>query len=129
LVVLTDGEDNASQRSLKQGIEAAEAAAITVYTFNTSENLESQSDAAKILHVIAERSGGESMCPHSLRDLEHYFDQLSEAVRSRYLIAYKPAGFTPDGRYRRVKVTAERDGRRLQVRVRKGYYARVAGNQ
>jgi VWFA-related protein len=129
LVVLTDGEDNASQRSLKQGIEAAEAAGITVYTFNTSQTLESQSDAAKILHVIAERSGGESMCPHSLRDLEHYFGQLSEAIRSRYLIAYRPAGFIPDGSYRRVKVTAERNGRRMQVRVRKGYYARVAANQ
>ena len=129
LVVLTDGEDNASQRSLTQGIEAAEAAGITVYTFNTSEHLESQSDAAKILHVIAERSGGESMCPHSLRDLEHYFDRLSEAIRSRYLIAYRPAGFIPDGSYRKIKVTAERDGRRLQVRVRKGYYARLAVNQ
>lgn len=129
LVVLTDGEDNASQRRLQQGIEAAEAAGIAVYTFNTSENLESQSDAAKILHVIAEHSGGDSMCPHRLRDLEHYFDQLSEAIRSRYLIAYRPAAFIPDGSYRRVKVTAERDGKRLQVRVRKGYYARVTATR
>jgi hypothetical protein len=64
-----------------------------------------------------------------LADLEHYFQQLSEAIRNRYLIAYKPADFVPNGSYRRLKVTAERDGRRLHVHVRKGYFARVAWNQ
>jgi hypothetical protein len=68
------------------------------------------------------------MYAHSLRELEHYFRQLSDAIRSRYLIAYKPANFVPDGSYHRLKVTAERDGKRLQVHVRKGYYARLAWN-
>lgn len=125
LVVLTDGEDNTSRRSLKQSIEAAEAAGITVYTFNTSENIEPDSDANKVLHLIAERSGGESVYPRTLHELERYFHQLSEVIRSRYLIAYKPAGFIADGRYRQLKVTAARDGKRLRVHVRKGYYARL----
>jgi Ca-activated chloride channel family protein len=129
LVVLTDGQDNASHRSLKQSIEAAEASGITVYTFNTSDSRELQTDANSILQVIAQRSGGESVCPRTLQDLEHYFQQLSEAIRSRYLIAYKPADFRPDGSYRKLKVTAERDGKHLHVHVRKGYYARVAWNQ
>jgi len=61
-----------------------------------------------------------------MHELEHYFRQLSDAIRSRYLIAYKPGKFIPDGSYHRLKITAERDGRHPQVHVRKGYYARVA---
>jgi VWFA-related protein len=129
LVLLSDGEDNDSHRSLKQSIEAAEASGITVYTINTSLSSDLDSDANKVMRVIAERSGGESTYARSLADLEHYFQQLSEAIRNRYLIAYKPADFVPNGSYRRLKVTAERDGRRLHVHVRKGYFARVAWNQ
>lgn len=129
LILLSDGEDNDSHRSLKQSVEAAEASGITVYTVNTSERTYVDSDGNKVLHVIAERSGGESTRAHTLADLERYFQQLSEVIRSRYLIAYKPADFIPDGRYHRLKVTAERDRKHLQVHVRKGYYARVASNQ
>jgi VWFA-related protein len=126
LVLLSDGEDNSSHRSLRQASDAAEAAGITVYTINTSENFDLQSDANHVLQVIAHKSGGESMNPRNMRELEHYFWQLSDVIRSRYLIAYKPANFMPDGRYHRLKVTAERDGKHLQVHVRKGYYARLA---
>jgi Ca-activated chloride channel homolog len=80
------------------------------------------------MQVIAQRTGGESTYARSLGELEHYFHQLSEAIRSRYLIAYKPANFIPNGSYRKLKVTAERGGKRLQVHVRKGYYARLAWN-
>jgi VWFA-related protein len=129
LVLLSDGEDNSSHRSLRQSIEAAEASGITVYTVNTSEYNDADSDANKVMHVIAQRSGGESTYARNLRELEHYFQQLSEAIRSRYLIAYKPADFVPDGSYHKLKVTAQHDGRRLQVHVRKGYYARMAWPQ
>lgn len=129
LILLSDGEDNYSHRTLKQSIDAAEAAGITVYTITTSENSELDSDANKVMQVIAQRTGGESTYARGLGKLEHYFHQLSEAIRSRYLIAYKPANFIPNGSYHKLKVTAQRDGKRLQVHVRKGYYARLALNQ
>jgi Ca-activated chloride channel homolog len=125
LVLLSDGEDNSSHRSLRQALDAAEAAGITVYTINTSQNFDLQTDANHVLRVIGQRSGGESVYPQNMRELEHYFRQLSDAIRSRYLIAYKPANFVPDGSYHRLKISAERDGKHLQVHVRKGYYARM----
>lgn len=63
-----------------------------------------------------------------MRDLERCFQQLSEVIRSRYLIAYKFAGFIPNGSYRRLKVTAEHDGKFRKVHVRNGSYARLASN-
>lgn len=125
LVVVTDGEDNSSHRSLKQAIDEAEAAGVTVYTVSTAERLSGETDANRILKVMAERTGGKSLFPGNLRALEHDLNQLPKAIRSRYLVAYKAADFKPDGRFRSVRVFAEKAGRRLHVQVRKGYYARA----
>ncbi|HEV2402227.1 MAG TPA: VWA domain-containing protein [Candidatus Sulfotelmatobacter sp.] len=126
LVVLTDGEDNSSRRSLKQSIESADAAGVTVYTVNTTglpAGLDT--DANKVLQMVAQRSGGESVFPTTLRDLERYLNHLPDVIRSRYLIAYKPAGFLPNGKYRAIRVNAVKDGKNLRVHTRKGYYARL----
>jgi Ca-activated chloride channel homolog len=126
LVVLTDGQDNSSHRSLKQAIAAAEAAGVTVYTLSTAEKLDDETDANQILKTLAERTGGAAIFPGSLRALDYELNQLPQAIRSRYLVAYRPADFKPDGRFRRIRVTAEKGGQRLRVQVRKGYYARLA---
>jgi Ca-activated chloride channel homolog len=125
LVVVTDGEDNSSHRSLKQAIEEAEAAGVTVYTVSTAERTADDTDANRILKLLAERTGGESLFPGNLRSLDASLNELPTVIRSRYLIAYKAADFKPDGKFRPIHVTAERAGRRLHVQVRKGYYARA----
>ena len=52
-------------------------------------------------------------------------DKLGDLIRSRYLVAYSPADFIPDGSYRTIRIKAEKDGKHLQVHARKGYYARL----
>lgn len=129
LLILTDGEDNSSHRSLKQTIEEAEAAGITIYTVSTAEDPEIDTDAGKILRTLAERSGGASFFPGGLKSLEQSLAKLREVIRNRYLIAYKAAHFTPNGKYHNIRMSAAKDGKHLQVHVRKGYYARLAQNQ
>lgn len=129
LVVLSDGEDNSSHRSLKQAIEQAESSGVTIYTVSTSENGSVRTDADRVLQVLAERSGGEAMFPGDMMSFDKSLEKLRDLIRSRYLIAYKPAAFAPNGRYRPVHVIAMRDGKRMQVHVRKGYYARLAAQQ
>jgi len=126
LVVLSDGEDNSSHRSLKQVLEIAERSGVTIYTVSTRENPGDKTDADRILEALAERSGGEALFPGDILTLGKSFDKLHELIRSRYFVAYKPADFKPDGSYRTIVVTAEKDGRRLQVRARKGYHTRQA---
>jgi VWFA-related protein len=133
LVVLTDGEDNSSHRSLRQSIEAAEAAGVTIYLVSTAEQAgsvfdSSQTDANKVLKILAEASGGEAIFPGNLNALGSHLSQLRDVIRSRYLVAYKAANFAPDGKFRSIRVSAEQDGKRLHVQVRKGYYARLASN-
>ena len=126
LVILSDGEDNSSHSSLKQSIQAAERTGVTIYTVSTREDRGDKTDADSVLEMLAERTGGEAMFPGDIMTLGRSLDKLNELIRSRYFVAYKPADFQPDGSYRPISVIAEKDGKRLQVRARKGYHARHA---
>ncbi len=123
LVVLTDGEDNSSHTTLRRAISDAEASGVTIYAISTKDSSGPKTDADKVLQVLAERSGGEALFPEDSANLHHSFDKLSDIIRSRYLIAYKPADFEPNRKYRAISVTATKDGTRLQVHARKGYHA------
>ena len=123
LVILSDGEDNSSHTSLKQSIRVAEETGVTIYTISTSSGNKTVAD--KVLELLAERSGGEAMFPGYIRNLDSTFDKLRDVIRSRYFVAYRPADFQPNGSYRTISVIADKDGKRLQVRTRKGYHARL----
>jgi VWFA-related protein len=125
LVILSDGEDNSSHSSLKQTIQVAERTGVTIYAISTREEIRDKTDADKVLEALAEQSGGEAMFPGDLLTLGKSFDKLREVIRSRYFIAYTPADFQPNGSYRTIKVVAEKNGKRLQIRSRKGYHARL----
>ncbi len=137
LVIFTDGEDNSSHRSLKQAIAEAERAGVIVYTVSTvekmaysvSSNVDTsvRTDADRVLEVLAERSGGESMFPGDMQTLDKALDKLRDLIRSRYLVVYRPADFVPNGKFRPVQVIAERKHERMHVHVRKGYDARLEG--
>jgi VWFA-related protein len=129
LVVLSDGQENSSHASLRQTIRDIEATGVTVYTISTKESGAYKTEADKILQVLAERSGGEAYYPGDLQSLGRSFDKLRDEIRSRYLLAYKPAGFEPDGKYRTIAIFAEKNGKRLQVHARKGYHARVESTE
>jgi len=125
VVVLSDGEDNSSHSSLKQSIQVAERSGVTIYTVSTKEGLGDKTDADRVLEALAERTGGEAMFPGDLHTLGSSLDKLRELIRSRYFIAYKPANFQPNGSYHPISIIAEKNGKRLQVRARKGYHARL----
>src|SRR5580693_7983392 len=125
LVILSDGEDNSSHGSLKQSIQVAEKTGVTIYTISTREDVGDKTDADRVLEVLAERTGGEAMFPMDLHTLGASFDKLRDLIRSRYFIAYKPASFQPNGSYHTINIIAEKNGKHLQVRARKGYHARL----
>ncbi|HEX8816397.1 MAG TPA: VWA domain-containing protein [Terriglobales bacterium] len=134
LVVITDGEDNSSNDSLKQAIETAEREEVTVYAVSTRDNRNVASLVAGVigdeeglgdqaLKLLSERTGGEAFFPGSVTYLDKGLSQLQQIIRSRYLISYKPALFKRDGEYRPITINAQKGGRKLHVYSRKGYYA------
>jgi Ca-activated chloride channel homolog len=129
LVVISDGDDNSSTATLKQAIERAERNEVVVYTVST-RNAEPGDDneitGNRAMRLLAGRTGGAAFFPGSPDRLNHSLEELQQFVRSRYLVAYKPASFQHDGRYRAISITATKSGRKLKVNSRKGYYADAA---
>lgn len=66
--------------------------------------------------------------PGSVHHLNGSLADLRQVIRGRYLISYKPASFQLDGRYRTIDIKAEKEGHKLKVYARKGYYASPAEN-
>jgi VWFA-related protein len=126
LVVISDGEDNSSHVSLQQAIWAAQRGQVAVYTVSTKEGSEEGSSPLlgnRALKTLSEQSGGATFTPGSLGGLTRSLADLQQVLRGRYLVYYKPSSSKPDGRYHAVDIKAEKDGHKLKVYARKGYYA------
>jgi Ca-activated chloride channel homolog len=126
LIVISDGEDTTSSASLKQAIASALQGQVAVYTVNTREETENDPSAAlgtQALRTLSELTGGTTFLPGSIRGLKGSLAELQQVIRGRYLVSYKPASFRRDGRYREIEIKAQKDGHKLKVYARKGYYA------
>jgi hypothetical protein len=82
-------------------------------------------DTDKIMQALAEHSGGGASSPGDMPTFTATFDNLRDEIRSRYLIAYRPADFETNGQYRAIVITAQKDDKSSKVHARKGYRARV----
>jgi VWFA-related protein len=75
----------------------------------------------KELERIAEATGGRVFFPFHIEDVANYFSEIQAELRSQYAIAYKPAAFAFDGRFRTIDISTL--DKKFKVRSRKGYYA------
>jgi len=127
LIVLSDGENNSGDTSLEDAITAALRADVIVYTVSTHFRGDAGHPAVGLqsLQDLARQTGGRVLYPSSPRDLAKTFSNISEELRSRYSLSYIPSDFTPDGRYRKIKLEARLSGTKVKVRVRPGYYASI----
>lgn len=130
LVVISDGENNSSTVTLKEAIARAQNGEVTVYTVSTSDydtDVQAPRVGDHALRTLSQLTGGVAFAPGSVRRLNGSLDDLQQVLRGRYLVAYKPASFQRDGAYRPIEITARKNGRKLNVYARKGYYARADG--
>ena len=124
LLVVTDGEDNASRESLEQAIHRLqEENGPTVYTIGILGD-EHSKRARRALRAMAEETGGLAFFPKDLTEVNAITSQIAHDIRNQYTIVYKPSKPQSEGGYRTVKVEADAKGyKHLQVRTRSGYYA------
>jgi VWFA-related protein len=120
IVVVSDGEDNQSEVTRAQAIEMAQRAEVLIYAISTDDSgLILRGD--KVLEDVAGATGGRAFFPFKMKDITHSFAAIEDELRSQYDVAYKPADFDADGRYRSIEITSLKKD--LQVRARRGYYA------
>ena len=123
LVVLSDGEDNASRLSEDDMVQRAVRSDVIIYTLSTAD-LDTRVGDPGVLKKLARVTGGVSYFPESEAEVVSAFREVAENIRRGYSIGYTPTNSTHDGRFRRVKVSVEAPGhKKLSVSARDGYLA------
>lgn len=134
LLVITDGEDNASRYSLDELVRRAQKSNAVVYCIGLLGDEQpgglfkvhsgGAKHAAKVLKELAEITGGQAYFPKSLGEVEQTCVQIAHDIRNQYTLAYYPTNAAKDGTFRAVRVEALAPGRgKLMVRTRTGYFA------
>src|SRR5580698_159633 len=132
LVVISDGNDNLSDHALSEAVEAAIRAEAAIYCVSTNTDwLSISGDKPHKLHLeagdqvlerFAVQSGGRVFYPYKVEDLAQSFTDIGNELRSQYFIAYSSTNPVANGKYRTIELQTDRKG--LDVRTRKGYYAK-----
>ncbi|HXP82644.1 MAG TPA: VWA domain-containing protein [Verrucomicrobiae bacterium] len=137
LVVISDGDDNSSNRSRGESVEMAQRAGVIIYSISTSTDWVSAEDEKnpsrrisrkyekeegdKVLEQLALETGGRAFFPYKVDDLGQSFLDIGDELRHQYALAYSPAGRSPDGKYHTIRIQTDRKD--VVVRARKGYFS------
>ena len=120
LVVLSDGDDNASVATFDRMCAAAESSNAVVYTIAVHDPL-GGSGRPDRLKQLAAATGGQMFHPNTPAEIHAALVAVARDIRNTYTIGYTPTNAEGSG-YRRVRVTArDPDGQQLSVRTRLGY--------
>jgi Ca-activated chloride channel family protein len=123
MVVVTDGNDNASITTIGQIERQAAAHDTVIYAvglFDAGDPSRHRHGRSE-LEALTEKTGGVAYFPERVEDIGAVMLDIAHQIRSQYTIAYAPQNQTLDGSFRRIRVTAR--PAHLVVRTRPGYLA------
>jgi VWFA-related protein len=119
LVVLTDGDDNASKAPFERALDYSQRSGATVYTIAINLPLTALKARSR-LSRLAKATGGDAFFLPAQPSLEPVYGQIERELRSQYLLAYSSATEAPAGTFRAVAVKVKKPG--LVVRTVAGYF-------
>jgi VWFA-related protein len=126
LVVVTDGEDNASSEdnSLENVVRSARQNEVLIYSVGllSEEDHKAASNAKHQLNELSEATGGEAFYPKDVAEVDAIAHEVARDLRSQYTIEYSPSNPAMDGTFRRIRVAVKGPGGPT-ARTRTGYYA------
>src|ERR1700722_309614 len=126
LVLVSDGDDTAKTSTYAQALEAALRNEVMIYSLidvpiEASAGRDLGGEHALI--TLAEQTGGKSFYASS-GGLDKAFAQVSDDLRTQYLIGYYPHNQVPGLQFHRVNVTIPRAASdAFNIRYRAGYFA------
>jgi Ca-activated chloride channel family protein len=129
LVVITDGGDTMSQVNYKEALRAAQEAEAIIYSIII---VPIEADAGRdtggehALIQISTDTGGKYYYATSLPQLDDAFRQISDELRTQYLLAYYPSQRYSNSEFRQLRVDLMNapTGGPYQSHYRAGYYTR-----
>jgi Ca-activated chloride channel homolog len=128
LLIITDGEDNASSLTLEQTIRRIqELQGPTVYSigllFGDENSKKENRRARRALELLSTETGGVAYFPKSLEQVDEIAAEVARDIRNQYTIGYHSTKPISQGGFRQVHVEARAKGLgKLSVRTRTGYF-------
>ena len=152
VIMLTDGEDNASKVSMAEAIESAQRADTLAYSIRIADDQQGFSsgfpapgmgrhggwggggpygrgpamnrpDGKKILQQISKGTGGGYFESSAKKPLEQIYSQIEEELRNQYSLGYVSDRSATDPAFRKIQLTVNQKG--LIVQTREGYYPKI----
>jgi len=126
LVLVTDGGDTANTVTYAQALEQALRGEVMVYSIidvPIAASAGRDTGGEHALITLAEQTGGKYFYANE-GGLDKAFAQVSEDLRTQYLIGYYPSKQPPGMDFHRIRVTVPRAAAAaFDIRYRTGYYA------
>jgi VWFA-related protein len=124
LLVITDGNDNASNITLEKLVARSNQQETLIYAIGlfTEEEKHEATKARRALKELTVNTGGLAFYPKEVAEVQALAVEIARDIRNQYTITYSPSIQALDGSYRQIKVTADAPGKPV-VRTRSGYYA------
>jgi Ca-activated chloride channel family protein len=123
LIVVSDGEDNASRQKYSQIRALAQQSQVVIYSVVLADPDDEEDGHPNVLPGLSKETGGMAFFPKSLEGVADISKTIARDLREQYTLGFIPAATDSAGSYReiRVKVTAPGRGS-LHVRTRSGYF-------
>ncbi|MGB6197917.1 MAG: VWA domain-containing protein [Candidatus Acidiferrales bacterium] len=119
VIVITDAVDEGSDLQPAAAIEAAQRTDTVVHVLLVYDPM--YGNAYDVAKKITDETGGRTIPVRGTKNIQDAFDQISEELRSQYVIGYYPTNTKHDGSYRKIKVEIQQKD--MDALARKGYYA------
>ena len=127
-VVITDGGDTMSKVDYKEAVRAAQEAEAILYSIivvpiEASAGRDTGGEHALI--QLSDDTGGKYYYASSIPQLDEAFRQISDELRTQYLLAYYPSERLSDSEFRRIQISVGGvpQSANYKVRHRSGYYS------
>jgi len=134
LLVITDGEDNASTLDLEQTIRRIQdLQGPVVYSigllFGDDSGGGESRRAKRALQLLSDETGGLAFFPRNLLEVDSIAAEVAHDIRNQYTIGYHSTIPMSLGGYRTIRVEARAPHHgKLYVRTRPGYYPKTDQN-
>jgi len=128
LILITDGEDNASSLDLEQTIHRVQQlSGPVIYSigllFGPEMTRAEVRHARRALEMLSQETGGLAFFPKSIDQVDQIAAEVARDIRSQYTIGYHSTKPISVPGFRKVDVTADAKGEgKLTVRTRTGYF-------
>lgn len=126
IILLTDGQDAGSTKTLRQALNAAQRADVIIYSLDISDpsfyggGFAFEGDS--VLRQLSNQTGGHVVDIRRAKQMSEAFAEIAEELRTQYQLGFVPNPAPTGSSFHRLEVHVING--HYKVQARRGYYAR-----